>query len=133
MWNRTVGSWKRALLSVMLSLGLLVPTTIAQEATPPEVGPPILEDALNAPGAFEPLFTATGRNSAQFAGQGLRMQVSGKTSDNESIAYLRIASAGIQVPDGEVEVEARFGSGVERARFLLWTRASAEAGFNLAV
>jgi 3-keto-disaccharide hydrolase len=131
-------------LLLVLVVGLMPPSRLAgaQEPTPaatpgraptfeeprragppPEVGPPILEDALAAPGVIWPASCPTGRGGRSFVGEGLVTRISGRCTDASTSASGGDPIARLSFPDGEVRIEVRAVSGLDRASFGLFVRA----------
>src|SRR3712207_1318424 len=106
--------WARVALSLVLSLTLLVPMTAAQDA-PPDLAGTVIDDPLTAPGLVRASRCPTGKNSREFVGEGYLLKVTGKCTDSATTAGVSSFIEGLTFPDGEVRLELRAVSGVERA------------------
>lgn len=120
-------------VAIFLS-GLDLSTRAASaQATPPDLGPTVLADRLTGPGIVGGGTCPTGRNSLGFAVEGFLMRVAGRcTSDSDSAGVTRRLE-GLNLPDGEIQLELAAPRGDERARFRIFLRDQAEqAGYYVA-
>ena len=112
---------KRIVISLVLSVGTLGPLAgTAQEQSPPELSSLVGEDPLMA--SMRPFNCPTGRNAARLTDGGYRLTVSGECREADAQASLVVPVPDLNLPDGEVRVEAHIAEGPEQARFLLWFR-----------
>jgi len=90
----------------------------------PEVGEVLLEDSLAQPGLVIAVVCPTGKNTRDFVGEGYIFRVGGKCTETATSAAVAQVLQGISFPDGEVRVELRAVSGIDRVRFYLFLRAA---------
>jgi hypothetical protein len=92
--------------------------------TPPKVGATFLDDSLANPGVIPAsLRCPTGKNVGEFVGEGYILKVTGRCMDGRSIAYAGMPPLpDLQVPDGEIQLEAKVVSGHERALIVVLFR-----------
>jgi hypothetical protein len=116
--------WQGLGLTISFILGavLLVSAAAAQD-NPPDVGVVILDDPLASPGVMPSGACQTGRGSREFVEEGYILKVRGKCSDRAGIAATQSFVRGLVFSDGEVRVEFKIVSGLERAVMNLYIRA----------
>jgi hypothetical protein len=99
------------------------PVTTAQIADlPPDVVTVVLEDPLTGPGVVDAGACSTQRNVRAFVGEGYIFKVTGKCTETASSAGISERLEGLSFPDGEVRVQFKVASGLERAQVRLWFR-----------
>ncbi len=149
-------SLNRMAFVLALTLGLSAPMAAAQEEPPPpeetpdrgpvyqaptsagdaaELGEPVLEDPLIGPGIVSASACPTLRNVRQFSGEGYLLKVTGNCTDEATTAIVGSPLERLTVRDGEIRLELRVISGLDRARFLVWARRSPDgnASYVLAI
>jgi hypothetical protein len=91
---------------------------------PPAVGDVIVEDSLTAPGMMPGrLVCTTGKNIGEFVGEGYMIKISGRCSPASTQAALWLpVIPGLEIPDGEVRVEAKIATGGDRTTLWIYVR-----------
>jgi hypothetical protein len=109
-------------LGLVLSLALMAPMTDAQQSVAPEVGAVVLEDPLTQPGLITPFTCPTQRAGVDFVGEGLRLKLTGRCAETIPTAVVGAPIRGLDLPDGEVRLDVKAVSGLDRVRFLIQGR-----------
>src|SRR4051794_6982460 len=97
-------------------------TVSAQDPPPPPVGMTILEDDLSGPTLIRPSTCPNQRASNDYVGEGLRLKTTGPCRDGEIIAGMLAVIRGLTMLDGEVRIESKAVSGIDRQRIGLDAR-----------
>lgn len=107
---------------LMVSLLHNTPAVLADDPPPPAVGATILEDPLLASAAIPPATCPTGRAGWEYDEEGLRLRASGPCAPSFPVAGGGPTVRGLDFIDGEVRLEVKVVSGLERVRFNINTR-----------
>lgn len=91
----------------------------------PDLGPPIFDDDMRAPGFVSAGVCRTGRNSREFVPEGFLLRVTGLCNPVDEIAGVD-RNFSLILPDGEVRFELRALTGVERAVVRFWFRSQSD-------
>jgi hypothetical protein len=110
--------------SLVLGLALVVPMAAAQQLAPPDLGAVVMEDSLVEPGVVSPYRCRSGRGSVEFVGEGLISKVTGTCSESSMYPVHGPTIRGLTFADGEIQVEIKAVSGLERAQFAIAFRIS---------
>lgn len=108
---------------VALTVTCLPPTVLAEDPPPPAVGITILEDELREPTLIQPFACRSQRAGVDYVGEGLRLKLTGPCNDGEIIAGIGPFIRGLTMLDGEVRLEVKAVSGIDRVRIGIDTRA----------
>ncbi|MGE3272849.1 MAG: hypothetical protein AB7P40_29195 [Chloroflexota bacterium] len=84
---------------------------------PPAAGKVIVEDALASPGVIPGKVSCpSGKNIGEFVGEGYIVKISGRCVPEASAAAMTLPGfPDLEIPDGEIRVEAKVVSGHDRA------------------
>jgi len=82
----------------------------------------ILEDDLSGPTLIRPSTCPNQRASIDYVGEGLRLKTTGPCRDGEIIAGMLAVIRGLTMLDGEVRIESKAVSGIDRQRIGLDAR-----------
>lgn len=88
---------------------------MAQDPAPPVVGEAILEDDLSGPTVIPRSTCRVPGDGREFVGEGLRFKLTGRCRESDTVTALGTRIRGLQVADGEVRVEVKAVSGIDRA------------------
>jgi hypothetical protein len=108
--------WMTGAVLVALAVAWSPGAVRADDPPPPAVGNVILEDDLSGPTLFRPYACKTRRGGLDYVGEGLRLKSDGPCNDGDIIAASIATIRGLEIPDGEIRVEAKAVGGIERAR-----------------
>lgn len=91
---------------------------------PPAVGAVIVEDPLTSPGVIPGgSQCVSGRNRSEFVGEGYIVKVTGRCFDgSKSAAFALPPIPDLDIPDGEIRLEAKVVSGHDRAGLFMAAR-----------
>jgi hypothetical protein len=104
-----------SLLTVSLLHG--PPPALADDPPPPAVGATILEDSLTVPSAILPMTCPSRRGGTEYVSEGLRISVAGSCFPPFPVAGAGPTIRGLTFRDGEIRLEVKAVSGLERIRF----------------
>lgn len=100
---------------------------------PPAVGDIVAEDSLLAPGMVVGRETCpSGKNIAEFVGEGFIIKIAGRCRPESSQAAMILSTIpGLQIPDGEVRLEAKVANGGDRTTLWIYVREKRDDRKNL--
>src|SRR5215213_6661923 len=117
---------QRIWVGVAVALAVIMTWTstaaLAQDPPPPAPGSVVLADSLKEPGLLRPSTCRTGRGGRDFVGEGARFIVTGRCDASQPSSAVGVRVPGLTVADGEVRLEVKAVSGVDRARFMVFVR-----------
>jgi hypothetical protein len=117
------------LIGLVALVGTVLPT--AAQDVPPELGDVILEDPLSAPGVPAMFTCQTGRQKRELANDGLTFVVSGGCQTDGDFPGTGInVRNNLTVADGEVRVDFRQLSGLDRTQVQIFLRTRNQPSFN---
>jgi hypothetical protein len=114
----------------LLATSLSPSVALAQAPTPPAIGPVVMEESFAEAGLVRPFDCVTGRGGFHYAGEGLRMRLSGRCHDSHPFAITGPLIRGLSLADGEVRIEVKAVDAVDRVRFAIQARRQPGAGVN---
>jgi len=128
-----IGRTIRAGLAALVAFGLLAapgrgaPTMLAAPTVqdvppPPSLGATVLQSALTGPEVFAPGTCPTGAAGGENVDEGFKLSVRGRCVPDAGAANLPVPSRQIAVWDGDVALDFKVVSGVERAGINLHVR-----------
>jgi hypothetical protein len=118
-----------ATIAVVALVAATIAGARAQEmAPPPQLGAVILEDPLTSAGVFPAASCPSGRSSARFGPDGLRLSVAGRCNDADQFSNIVVMSQNVTVPDGEIRFEAQPEAGTDRVELLILGRQPEQFG-----
>lgn len=104
-------------------LAILGPTVpVRAQDSPPVVDEPVATWSLRAPSVFRQGICPSGLDRVEATAEGLSLVVAGRCRDTSTAAAVTVESTGVVVADGEVSVDVRVPTGIERARLFLYAR-----------
>jgi hypothetical protein len=115
-------------LGLALSLALMARMADAQQSAAPEAGAGVLEDPLTQPGLITPFTCPTQRAGVDFVGEGLRLKLTGRCNQADVFTAVGPIIRGLDLPDGEVRLDVKAVSGLDRVRFLIQVRLQPREG-----
>lgn len=107
----------------------VAPVARAQGAAP-EPGEAVLEDGLTEPGFAGAFTTASGRCKTEFGNEGYTITIAGGCPSPDAFAGVGLNTSYLTFADGEVRVEFRQLSGMDRAQVQIAVRTKTQPAYS---
>jgi hypothetical protein len=107
---------------LILAVGSWPSVAKADDPPPPAVGATILEDSLSGPTVIPRSRCRVPVDGREFVGEGLRFKLTGRCQEAHTVTALGTRVQGLTVADGEVRLELKAVSGIDRAMFQIAVR-----------